>query len=117
MAKCRICHRRLWLLGRSKVVDGVICADCICDLDLPELVDLPGNPRNNFADVAANFRNVTADAVPVVAQEILDGKVFSSWYFIGWHALFDDRRREARFNDGWWASLQRRHSPSHMTTL
>lgn len=101
MLRCRICNCRLFLLGRNKVLDGAICSDCIRDLGLPELVDIPGNPRQNFADVASNFRNVIASAVPAMAQDILDGKVFSSWYSVGSYAQFDDRRREALLSGEW----------------
>ena len=100
MSVCCLCHRRVLLLGRNKVLDGAVCADCIRGLGLPELVDVPGNPRKNFADVAANFRQVPANAIPVVVQGIMEGAIFGSWYSVGECAQFDDRRREARLRNG-----------------
>lgn len=45
---------------------------------LPELVDMPDNPRKNFADVLASLRDVPASSISVVGQGILEGAIFSS---------------------------------------
>lgn len=61
---------------------------------------MPDNLRNNFAEVAAQFRNVPASSISVAGQGNLKGAIFSFWYSVGECAQLNDRCREARLRNG-----------------